>query len=961
MNAGMWLKTPHTSKKKTIIMKKIYSLALMMMLSIGSCYATAVKVIMNNVSKTMTLVNKESGAVVETGEPEGTTYSFEAAPGTYVLVGFGTDGTTVNGSIEFDINDQAEQEISIFTCTAYATNKEWTIGEDYEFSVSVKSVNKPRLLTLGNSVTAGRKTFLAVKGDSYLAEMKPTEKHPDNMSFYKGGTVTFNATVSGEIPVGAEYSITVPSKAELSLGMKFVHFTDFTTVLPESVKENGNTKTVTYRLANKQVYNFRTWLKDGLTQAGYFTMSTDETARPELVFTEDDYAAFGAKTIQHDVKWNNGYETGDIYVNINERGHLRLNIGDTFDAHAMRTWQLTDSSVGNYFFEPDFHYTVLDVNGNPSTGVIEIDNANTTTSPWSTIKAIGKGTAIVLVTYDAIGLNYYSGATKKDFLGGQYWSAIWPENTAAFVVTVGDNTSAISPNMLINQKYNESTMKNAGEYLDAEHDVFYFLDSEGSTTYSFVPEGVEKVEIAYPTIGEQMATYTGFSEDGVLRDGKTYTLTLKAGRQIVRLTDASGNCVYQVITAKPCHMEITNLTREGSKTFQPGDQVKVQYSGLFHPANKLAGIYNMSAYVTYNGTPNGDSAYGSGSQYTFASTEKAQAVTIDIPADYDIEKNGEYVLSEGVIQVKGFGDPIGNHRLISREAGRSANFTAVSHETYFGQLPDVRIALTAEDVITFEDVDLKGEDYWNGSDESGLFVANDDFSFMNYYNKEYMSWNGFALSATTGTDYSGWGTPSEFNSCVGGGLASKQFAVGYYSEYNHSVDGQAPAIFATKAYKPEYVYVTNSANSYLSMLNGDEFAKKFTDEDWFLLKITGYTNDGAETGHVDFYLAKDGKILKDWEKIDLTSLGAVDYIEFTMSSSDTSWGFMNTPAYFCIDNLKAQLTDDIPTGIECITEKKADTTMEGVYTIHGVKLNKPQHGVNIIRMSDGTTKRFMTR
>ena len=80
-----------------------------------------------------------------------------------------------------------------------------------------------------------------------------------------------------------------------------------------------------------------------------------------------------------------------------------------------------------------------------------------------------------------------------------------------------------------------------------------------------------------------------------------------------------------------------------------------------------------------------------------------------------------------------------------------------------------------------------------------------------------------------------------------------------------------------------------------------------------------------------------------------------------MSSSDTSWGFMNTPAYFCIDNLKAQLTDDIPTGIECITEKKADTTMEGVYTIDGVKLNKPQRGVNIIRMSDGTTKRFMIR
>nr|MDE5561609.1 hypothetical protein [Bacteroidaceae bacterium] len=52
------------------------------------------------------------------------------------------------------------------------------------------------------------------------------------------------------------------------------------------------------------------------------------------------------------------------------------------------------------------------------------------------------------------------------------------------------------------------------------------------------------------------------------------------------------------------------------------------------------------------------------------------------------------VLTDGVIQVNGYGDPIGNHRNISREAGRSPNFTAIAHKTYFGSIPDVRIPLT---------------------------------------------------------------------------------------------------------------------------------------------------------------------------------------------------------------------------------------------------------------------------
>ena len=669
----------------------LLSIMALIMFAVNIANAASVKVEMNSTSPTMSLAEKTTGDAVAVGEPSGKIYSFDVAPGVYVLTAYGTKDATVNGTIELNVTDEAEQEFKVLTNTIYATNSDWVVDTDYTIEVTVSTrEGVKQIITIGNSITANRKTFLALNGNSYYAQLIPSETHQaeDYMTLYKQGTLTGGINISGAIPQGADYTITVPADAEFSLGMKFSHFIAFTKVEPKSVENEGSNKKLTYRLANSQVYNYRTWKKDGLTQAGYFTMNLDEAKRPVLAFTDADYEAFGPKTIKHDVQWNGGYETGDIFVNINERGHLKLNVGDTFDAHAMRSWELTDNSTNNYFMEPDFHYTIIGLDGKTSTDVIAIEE--TEGDPWATIKAIGNGTAIVLVTYDAIGLNYYSNTTKNTYMGGQYWSAIWPENTAAYVVTVGGGATAIEPNMVINESYNEDTKKLAGKFVDAEHDVFYYLDTEEGFAYTFKPTGVENVEIAYPVIGEQMATYNGFGTTGVTKsEDDSYTVLLKEGRQIVRLTDAAGNAVYQVLTAKKCHRDIINATRTGSKTFIPGDQVKIQYSGLRHPANKMAGIYNMSAYVTYNGIPNGTSLILGSGQYTFGSVASAQAVTITVPND----SSNEIVMNEGVIQVTGFGDPIGNHRNTSRLMGRSANFTAISHKTYFGAIPEVRIPI----------------------------------------------------------------------------------------------------------------------------------------------------------------------------------------------------------------------------------------------------------------------------
>lgn len=681
-------------------MKKLIISTLLVSSAISLSMATPVKVTMNARSKTMTLVS-EKGATIDIGNPDGTVYNFDAPPGKYTLTGVDGQGVK-NGTIDITITDEtALQEFNIFTVEFYTTNKNsdnsmWQYGVDYSVNLQVMSRHGDIYTTsIGDSSTEGRKSVLCFSGNTLLADFIPSPRKAEEgyMTTPQSGTITFNSTISCNIAMGSEYTVTLPKKAEVEIGTKRTHFTDFTISEPLRTEADGDLKKVVYRLANNGKYNLRTWKEGGLTQALTFTKSADSQV---IEFTENDYTAYNPKQVNHDPTSNQGYETGNIFVNINERGHLTMNIGDTFDAHAMRSWELTNTQVDNYFFEPDFHYTIIDVDGNPSKGVIEISSDDTTSS-WRTIKAIGKGTAIVLVTYDAISVTRDGKTTP--FMGGQYWGAIWPENTAAYVVTVGEGMPSINANLTVNTEYNTGedgtiVSKLAGENVDAEHDVFYYLDTESGYQYTFKPEGVKSVTIAYPEIGENSAFYSGFGSEGVSANSDgSYSLLLKYGRNIVRLTDAEGKSLYQIMNAKPCHREISNLTHTDSEIFYPGDQVKIQYTGLHHPANKLAGVYNMSAYVTYNGTPNGTSLILGAGQYTFGSAPAAQAIELTIPEDYDTENNTAYILKDGVIQVSGFGDPIGAHRYISKVAGRSPNFTAVALKSYWGAIPEIRLNL----------------------------------------------------------------------------------------------------------------------------------------------------------------------------------------------------------------------------------------------------------------------------
>ena len=111
-----------------------------------------------------------------------------------------------------------------------------------------------------------------------------------------------------------------------------------------------------------------------------------------------------------------------------------------------------------------------------------------------------------------------------------------------------------------------------------------------------------------------------------------------------------------------------------------------------------------------------------------------------------------------------------------------------------------------------------------------------------------------------------------------------------------------------KTYKAKECYVTNSTYAYLAIKDHNDgngeyaMVKEWTADDKFTLTITGYNGDDV-TATVTFPLADGFNIVDTWQKIDLTSLGEVTRISFSLSSTDNGqWG-MNTPSYFCLDQL----------------------------------------------------------
>ena len=67
---------------------------------------------------------------------------------------------------------------------------------------------------------------------------------------------------------------------------------------------------------------------------------------------------------------------------------------------------------------------------------------------------------------------------------------------------------------------------------------------------------------------------------------------------------------------------------------------------------------------------------------------------------------------------------------------------------------------------------------------------------------------------------------------------------------------------------------------------------------------------------------------------------------------------MTTPGYFCLDNFGGEPDETAAIRHTFTAAKQAPAA---VYSISGHRLATPQRGLNIIRMSDGTTRKVFIK
>lgn len=218
--------------------------------------------------------------------------------------------------------------------------------------------------------------------------------------------------------------------------------------------------------------------------------------------------------------------------------------------------------------------------------------------------------------------------------------------------------------------------------------------------------------------------------------------------------------------------------------------------------------------------------------------------------------------------------------------------------------------LNAQITEGFEGDTMPLDTFKNGSEAGGIFSFSNIHLLNNYDTSFGGFWDGFALSSMRNDSTPGFA--NQYSSITAGGYDSEIYAVGY-SNAQMRID---PLL--DQSLRLSSVQVNNTTYAYFSMLNGDAFAKKFggqsgDDPDYFrlhaVLQMQGYKSDTLTFELADFTFndSNEDFILNEWSTFDLTgfdtTISDTAHLKFTFSSSDTSFGFINTPTYVCLDNL----------------------------------------------------------
>lgn len=218
---------------------------------------------------------------------------------------------------------------------------------------------------------------------------------------------------------------------------------------------------------------------------------------------------------------------------------------------------------------------------------------------------------------------------------------------------------------------------------------------------------------------------------------------------------------------------------------------------------------------------------------------------------------------------------------------------------------------------------------WNEI-ETNPTIDSQCFSFMHVAHNDYgmFYWYGFTASNSADNSIKDDFITYQYSNMAKGGIvlnedgsvktnkfglpvtdASVPYILGYYSFYDEAnSEGHACDIIINdgKSYDAVGVYINLNSYAYYTFINGYSVARPFSNGDKYYVTIHGVSPEGKEkTIDVDLCTYTNGDLMinRGWKYVDLTSLGTVNEIYFTVTTTDLGdWG-PNTPLYFCLDKL----------------------------------------------------------
>ncbi len=268
------------------------------------------------------------------------------------------------------------------------------------------------------------------------------------------------------------------------------------------------------------------------------------------------------------------------------------------------------------------------------------------------------------------------------------------------------------------------------------------------------------------------------------------------------------------------------------------------------------------------------------------------------------------------------------------EDGSMASYTHSTKTLEAGQTYRISQEIRAEDLytlktLTFEDNALST--YWAdlipGEDEQSYnaspLIYNNAYTWsdettkishtfpLNLYGTQDIAGGGYVISTHCGTMDQLADASDIYQYQLSIPLAtahngSENFCIGYHDSSIDLDDAYKPALEFSDgiARVIDHMYITNASVTMYCIINGSGFSEAYDGDDYLDVVATGY-NGETKVGTITFRLAEgNSTLVSDWEKWDLSSLGAVTKVVFHMEEVQIGYeSWYCTPMYFAFDDV----------------------------------------------------------